>query len=246
MRWRVTSRSILNGWINAMLALKIVAEGLVTSFRYPHFVQGVHPTFDMPPPATIYGCVCGVIGELIPPDATRFAYHFSYQAKFVDYEHLHFFGREAKMNPFRRELLFKPRLTLYLDNIELAPYFRSPRYAVTLGRAQDLMTCQVPEIIELQEAERRFYSGTLLTLPDAAVIGGPSFAVTMPRYIDEQRRPLWGQYGVLPDSPRPPIYPAPQEIAVGGTLERWIDPTAQHPYERGLYRAVVWHTWMEV
>lgn len=228
-----------------MLALKIVAEGLVTSFRYPHFVQGVHPTFEMPPPATIYGCVCSVIGDLIPPDAARFAYHFAYQAKFEDYEHLHFFGKEPKMNPFRRELLFKPRLTLYLDRPDWASKFRSPRYAVTLGRAQDLMTWGTPEVIDLQEAERRFYSGTLLRLQDAALIGGPSFAVTMPRYIDEQRHAVWGQYAVLPDLPRPFVYPTPEEISIGGNLERWVDPTVPHPYERDLYRAVVWHTWSD-
>ena len=33
-----------------MKVLKIVAEGLTTSFRYPHFMQQIHPSFQMPPP----------------------------------------------------------------------------------------------------------------------------------------------------------------------------------------------------
>jgi CRISPR-associated protein Cas5t len=226
-----------------MQVLKIVAEGLVTSFRYPHFIQGVHPTFEMPPPATIYGYVCSAVGELVPPTAARFAYHFMYNVKFEDYEHLHFFGKEPKMNPFRRELLFKPRLTLYLDNVDWESAFQSPRYAVGLGRAQDLMTINEVRIIDLVESKRRFYSGTLLTLHDAALIGGPTFAVTMPRYIDEQRRPIWGQYAILPDSSKPHIYPQPDALPLGDTVETWVDPSAKHPYEQELHRAVVWHTW---
>jgi len=102
-----------------MRVLKVIAEGPVTSFRYPHFVQGVHLTFEMPPPATIYGHICSAVGDYIAPNSTRFAYHFSWEAKFFDYEHLHFFGNTPKMNPFRRELLFNPQLTLYLTNLDL-------------------------------------------------------------------------------------------------------------------------------
>jgi len=229
-----------------MRVLKVIAEGSVTSFRYPHFVQGVHPTFEMPPPATIYGHVCSAVGDWIPPDSTRFAYYFAFESKFFDYEHLHFFGKEPKMNPFKRELLYNPRLSLYLDNIELEPYFRSPRYPVALGRAQDLMVYTSVELIMLEQAERRFYSGTLLTLQQAALIGGPTFAVTMPRFLDEARHPTWAQYAVLPASAKPRIYPDTDSLTFeDAALESWIDPQADaaHPYERGLQRAVVWHTW---
>ena len=229
-----------------MKALKIVSEGWVTSFRYPHFTQGVQPTYDVPPPATIYGHVCSAVGEWILPDSTRFAYYFTCETKFFDYEHLHFFGKESKMNPFKRELLFKPRLTLYLDNLELEPYFHSPRYPVALGRQQDLMTYTAVGAVELAEAERRFYSGTLLTLRQAAQIGGSTFAVTMPRYLNEARQPTWEQYAVLPASAKPRLYPDGDTLTFDdGTLEAWVDPEpdAAHPYQRGLQRAVVWHSW---
>lgn len=224
-----------------MRALKITAEGSVTSFRYPHFVQGVHLTFEMPPPATIYGHICSVVGEWIPPDITDFAYHFAYDAKFFDYEHLHFFGKEAKMNPFRRELLFNPRLTLYVSNVSLLDYFRRPRYAVALGRTQDLMTYVDVREVELYPASQAFYEGTLLTLEDAAEIGGPSFAVTMPRFIDEQRVPTWEQYAVLEDRME---YPSATTLAFQ-PREIWVDPEpdARHPYLE-LQRSVVWHSWI--
>ncbi len=228
-----------------MRVLKIVAEGLTTSFRYPHFVQGVHPTFEMPPPATIYGHICSAYGDYFDPQRTRFAYHFQYEAKFVDYEHLHFFGKEAKMNPFNREQLFRPRLTLYLDDLSLEEYFRSPRYPVALGRQQDLMTYSQVETVELVTAERAYFDGTLLSLADAPFIGGRFYAVTMPRFLDEQRQPQWGQYAILPHSSKPPRYPASNSFNIGKpSFELWVDSAEKYQYEREIYqRGVVWHSW---
>jgi CRISPR-associated protein Cas5t len=71
-----------------MHVLKVVAEGSFTSFRYPHFIQKVHPTFEMPPPATIYGHIASVLGDWFDPTGVQFAYHFTYQAKGVDLEHV--------------------------------------------------------------------------------------------------------------------------------------------------------------
>lgn len=230
-----------------MRAIRIKAEGLTASFRYPYLVQGVQPTYEMPPPATIYGHVCSAIGELIDPRLTRFAYHFSFEARFFDYEHLHFFGKQPKMNPFNREMLFRPRLTLYLDNLELLPYFRSPRYAVVLGRAQDLMTYTEVKEVEIKPAERAFYGGTLLPLSASARIGGRFVAATMPRFIDEARQPEWGQYALLPDFDKPPVYSGEGGFQIPAEdFEIMVDSedeNAKHRYLKDVFRGVVWHTW---
>lgn len=232
-----------------MRALKITVEGDVTSFRYPHFAQGVHPTYEMPPPATIYGMVCSAWGNLLNPTALRFAYHFEFSSKFTDYEHLHFFGKKPKMNPFRRELLHQPRLTLYLTPREagdmaldeLAEAFHSPRYALALGRSQDLVVLTGVAHVEIEVAASAFYAGTLLTLVDSAEVGGRSFAVTMPRFIDEQRVVDWGQYAVLPHSNRPVIYPGGTRFSDNFPIR--VDRMEPHPYQRNVYRGVVWHDW---
>lgn len=66
------------------------------------------------------------------------------------------------MQPVRHEFLFQPKLTLYLPHLDLGPAFRSPRYAVTLGRSQDLFSyVRVAEIV-LEEAPRAYLEGTLL------------------------------------------------------------------------------------
>lgn len=253
-----------------MQALKVVAEGLTTSFRYPHFVQGVHPSFEMPPPATLYGHICSAFGGYFDPQRTRFAFHFQYDAKFMDYEHLHFthdgaylnakdrpleqilkedFGwsfKRASIQPFNREQLFRPRLTLYLDDLTLEEYFRYPRFPVALGRAQDLITYTSIKTIELIPAQRAYYDGTLFSLEDAPFIDGRFYAVTMPRFIDENRVPTWGQYAVLPHTDKPSVYPSQRAGFNIGTpsFEILVDEQEPHPYEEDLFRGVVWHTWL--
>jgi CRISPR-associated protein Cas5t len=248
--------------------LKVVLEGFTASFRYPHFVQGIHLTYEMPPPATIYGLISAVVGDYFDPQAMRFAIHFCYRAKFEDYEHLHFPPADIKkkedrafykqiqarfgtadlppaINPFVREMLFEPTLTLYLDQtvldgIDLMTAFRQPRYPVVLGRSQDLMSIRPPEIINLSAGEPYFVSGTLLSLAEAAQVGGQFYAVTMPRYISPARQVEWGQYAVLPDTRRPPI----QHDGLRLNDEPvWVDTGEHHPTEPTLSRAVCWHSW---
>jgi CRISPR-associated protein Cas5t len=233
-----------------MDALKVILEGDMTSFRYPHFAQGVHPTYEMPPPATLYGQLCSVLGYFIEPDALQFAIHFRYQTKFTDYEHLHFFGKKPKMNPFERELLYRPRLTLYLavrrphviDLQSLASAYRSPRYAVTLGRSQDLMIITRVQPITLRPDKRAYYAGTLLALTDSAEIGGRSYAVNMPQYINEKREAFWNQYAILPDTPRPIVYPD-DTFTMRDDFNIWIDPSEPHPDRADVYRGIIWHEW---
>src|SRR5262249_10153480 len=132
-----------------MDVLKIVAEGLTTSFRRPHFMWGIQPTFRMPPPATIYGHICSALGELVAPEGIAFAYRFTSQASFSDVEHTIMVSEtetkralkgtdypealSGNVQPFKRDLLFQPRLTLYINRPEWLEAFRHPYYAVVLG-----------------------------------------------------------------------------------------------------------------
>src|SRR5579862_5793238 len=185
-----------------MRVLKVVAEGMTTSFRRPHFMQGLQPTFRMPPPATIYGHICSTLGELVPPEDVVFAYHFTAQASFSDVEHVHIVGEaggklkhtsypkvlEGHVQPFKRELLFQPRLVLYLNRPEWLAAFRHPRYAVVLGRSQDLFTYTSTEQVELQPASDAYFEHTLFPYTMAAQVGR-GITELLPRFLDyEQKR----------------------------------------------------------
>lgn len=238
-----------------MQVLKVVAEGLTTSFRYPHFMQGVQPTFEMPPPATIYGHICSALGEWVSPEGLEFAYHFTHAGQFDDVEHVHVLAAkggnlpgtktakvlEGAVNPFKRALLFQPRLTLYLNRPEWLAAFRSPRYPVALGRSQDLFTYTSVGVVELEQAEGAYFEHTLAPYR-MALQAARGYVVLMPRFLEYQtgRTPFFARYLVLtrrtysPDLWR--VEGLPNDTAY------WIDPAS--PTDRGMRRGLLFHTFV--
>ncbi|GAB4505461.1 MAG: type I-B CRISPR-associated protein Cas5b [Anaerolineales bacterium] len=197
-----------------MRVLKVVAEGITTSFRYPDFMLQIHPTFEMPPPATIYGHIASALGEWFEPEGVRFAYHFTFSGKVSDKEHVILatpasgyikdtkFPKvlEGNVNPFDRALLFQPRLTLYINRPEWEDAFRSPHYPVVLGRSQDLFTYTKIEVIELEQASHAYFEHTLLPYSTTQYTSR-GYAVRMPRYLDynNKRRPTFSRYFIVRD-----------------------------------------------
>jgi len=237
-----------------MRVLKVVAEGLTTSFRYPHFIQQVHPSYPMPPPATIYGHIASALGEWFDPEGVQFAYHFTAQGSVQDLEHI-IMLRPAKgklegtdlpkvleggVNPFKRELLFQPRLTLYINRPEWEGAFRSPRYAVVLGRSQDLFTYTHIEVIELEAATHAYFEHTLLP-HEMALQVGRGVTVLMPRYLDyaRKRAPVFSRYVVLQER----VYSDDFYTFGRATSSTfWIDP--QTPVDRGMHLGLVFHSFV--
>ena len=214
-----------------MRVLKVVLEGVTASFRYPHFMMGVHPSFPMPPPSTIYGHICSALGEWVAPGGTEmeeapaqqktelmFAYHFTSTESFEDLEHIHVLEAstgvlplsgtekhaapakvlEGRTNPFRRTILFQPRLVLYLNRPEWEAAFRHPRYAVVLGRSQDLATYTSVSVLDLVPKEEAYFEHTLLPYEMAAQTA-VGIVTLMPRWIDygQNRQTTFARYLLL-------------------------------------------------
>ncbi len=233
-----------------MRVLKVVAEGLTTSFRYPHFMQQIHPSYQMPPPATIYGHICSALGEWFDPVGVRFACYFTHQGQVTDKEHIIVLAPssgklpgtqipkvlEGNVNPFERDLLFQPRLTLYINQPEWASAFRSPRYAVVLGRSQDLFTYTQVEVVDLVQAERAYFENTLLPHEMALQIGR-GVTVLMPRFLDyaRNRAPTFERYVVLDQRVILPNNDLPRfsHLNYG---PYWVDPMS--PEVSGVHRGL--------
>lgn len=86
-------------------ALRVEIEALTASFRYPHFLWGGPPTYELPPPSTIYGLLCSAAGELLDPKPLRFGYTFRHEGKAVDVEHIHVMDATTARRNFRGEEL---------------------------------------------------------------------------------------------------------------------------------------------
>lgn len=239
-----------------MRVLKIAAEGLTTSFRYPHFMQGIQPTFDMPPPATIYGLICSVLGEWVTPVDLQFAYHFTFKTKKEDeIEHTHILSAstgklknsghpkvlEGNINPFKRHLLFFPRLVLYINKPEWEAAFKSPRYALALGRSQDLFTFSQVSALELQRSDHAYLESTLLPY-ELGLRASRGVAVLMPRFVDytRNREPAFGRYIMLASR----IHTAELlRFASDEPQQYWIDPESSE--EKGNNLGLVFQSFVD-
>lgn len=234
-----------------MRVLKIVLEGTTTSFRYPHFMLSVQPTFPLPPPATIYGHLCSALGEWVDPEGIAFAYHFTAAGACEDIEHIHVLSAstgklpgtrhpkvlEGNVNPFTRHMLLHPRLVLYLNQPEWLEAFRSPRYPVVLGRSQDLACYTSVEVIDLEQHTDVYFEHTLLpyTMATQTAVG---VVALMPRWLDywHNRQPTFARYVLL------------QQQVMSNTFFRfseaiqsyWIDPGASKA--KGAPLGLVFHT----
>jgi CRISPR-associated protein Cas5t len=246
---------------------RVRIEAPVTSFRYPHFLIGRQPSFDMPPPSTIYGHVASAVGDFPDPASVRFGYHFDFLARGRDLEHQHIItaggqtfqvgGKkyrtsvQATVQPHERGFLFRPRLTLYLDPPDLANAFRAPVFVVVLGRSQDLAEVVEVSQVDLIEAPGAYLEQTLLPFHYRDRVG---FGVTvvMPRYIEPppERRAYFERYVVL----RERIYAGDVVRAEGLGAKRmlvregeqpkwWVD--ASTPQDHGVHRGVVFHSFRD-
>ncbi|NPV08290.1 MAG: CRISPR-associated protein Cas5 [Anaerolineae bacterium] len=240
-----------------MRVLKVVAEGLTTSFRYPLFMLQVHPTFLMPPPATIYGHISSALGEWFDPEGVRFAYHFHHDGTVRDIEHVIVLSAstgklkgtdypkvlEGNVNPFERDMFFRPRLTLYVNRPEWESAFRSPRYAVALGRSQDLFTYTSIEVVELEQAECAYFENTILP-HEMAIEVQRGLAVLMPRFLDyaHNRRPHFQQYLVVTDRVRLPNEEG-RRFAQEQQRLYWVDPASEE--DDGAHLGLAFHGFLE-
>ena len=149
-----------------MEVLRVELEAPVCSFRLPHFLVGRQLTFDMPPPATIYGHVASAVGDFPDPRSFRFAYRFTTIGTGEDLENQHIIvpggsrpfaiggvaypsSTSATVQPTGRQFLFGCRMMLYLDRLDFEEAFRTPRFTVILGRSQDLADYIKVEKVEL-------------------------------------------------------------------------------------------------
>lgn len=222
-----------------MRVLKVIAEGITTSFRYPHFIQQVHPSFPMPPPTTIYGHIASALGEWFDPTGVQFAYHFTYAGKINrEIEHTILLSSttgylkdskipkvlEGNVNPFYREIFFYPRLVLYINQPEWEEAFRYPRYAVILGRSQDLFTYTSVQTIELTQAPSAYFEHTLLSYTGTRYTDR-GYMVLMPRYLDNERDryPSFERYLAIHER-----VSSTQFLWFGVEASKfyWIDPTS--------------------
>ncbi len=143
-----------------MKVYKIDITAWTSGFRYPNLISGYQPTLEVPPLSTVLGLINAAAGRYIKHKKLKIGYYFYFQDKQVDLETIYMVqvhDREyplgsTKSNVINREFLYDTRLVLYVEDKEIAEYFRNPAYQLLLGRSGDLANAKVYENpVELDE-----------------------------------------------------------------------------------------------
>lgn len=203
-----------------MDAVRIILTSYTASFRVPSFV-GYQLTLPVPPLSTIYGLLSAAAGRWVLPDEVDWlAYRCEYEGKGMDLEaiwtverpkpaaHARFVTR----NVLQREFLSLPHLTLYLPP-QWEAAFRRPRYALLLGRTQDVASVESIAHVTLEPVNEGEVSGVLLPLELVMQNNVPAWLQNLPiAFTNEPYRRLLGMrvFGVLDSKRRPAKVCAPE------------------------------------
>lgn len=141
-----------------MEVYRIDISSWTASFRYPNFMTAFHPTLEVPPISTVLGLINAAAGQYLHHNRLRLGYYFEFEAQGEDVETVYKYGVDkGKMinrvtaEPIKREFLAGAFLRLYLQDEQLANYFRQPYYPLLLGRSGDLATVENITQVNLPE-----------------------------------------------------------------------------------------------
>jgi CRISPR-associated protein Cas5t len=213
--------------------MRVVLSAYTASFRVPSFI-GHQLTLPVPPLSTAYGLLAAALGRWVRPDEVEWlAFRCDYAEKATDLEAITTFerGRPAEIprpktrNVMRREFLALPRLTLYLPAGWELP-FKRPRYALLLGRTQDVATVDALAPVTLEPVEAGETRGVLLPLELIMHNSASAWLHNLPIALTEEpQRRLLGMrtFGVL-DAKRPPALLRAPEWLVRDTSEGAVVP----------------------
>ena len=193
-------------------AIRITISAYTASFRVPHFV-GHQLTLTVPPLSTIYGLISAAAGRWVSPEEVEWlAYRCEYKSKAMDTEAIltverpspSDFARFVTRNVLPREFLIMPYLTLYLPP-DWENAFRRPRYALLLGRTQDVATVEEVKHISLNPVQDGIVSGVLLPFELVAKGNVSAWLQNLPvAFTDEPiRRPVRTHIFGIVDAHRP-------------------------------------------
>lgn len=193
-------------------AVRVVLTAYTASFRVPAFVAH-QLTLTVPPLSTVFGLLSAAAGRWVMPDEVEWlAYRFTYESKATDLEAIYTVERPKPQetprfvtrNVIQREFLSMPCLTLYIPP-EWEGVFRRPRYALLLGRTQDVASVTFITPTELLPVNSGLVSGVLLPFELIARNNVSALLQRLPiAFTDEpQRRPVRTHLFGIVDAYRP-------------------------------------------
>jgi CRISPR-associated protein Cas5t len=228
-------------------AIRVTLTAYTASFRVPSLV-GHQLTLTVPPLSTIYGLLSAAAGRWALPEAVAWlAYRCAYATKATDLEAIRTVERSqlqatprfVQRDVIVREFLSLPRLTLYLPP-EWEARFRRPRYALLLGRTQDIGAVEAIVSVKLEPWDSGEVNGVLLPLELVLQNHAHAWLHNLPIALsNEPQRRLLGvrRFGVVDAQQRPAKVRSPEWLVrdtTDGTVvplyrREWVCNAIGHP-----------------
>ncbi len=185
--------------------LNVKIRGWTATFRLPFLYSGTGLTSPVPPYSTILGMIGNIAArEMHPKDVGRIGYIFQSDGAAMDLERTVRFN--LKNNTFQpntgkskhgivnRQFHVNPRLDLFIENLELAETFESPKNPPALGRSQDVCWIETTRegeyrgksfnVVEAEPVNEATISGTLIPFPQE---GASGTIILLPEWFDNSR-----------------------------------------------------------
>jgi CRISPR-associated protein Cas5t len=177
-----------------MEALHIRLEALSASYSYPFLKSGTQLTLPVPSFSSVLGSISGCAGRRVAPEETLVGLEFESNGRAIDLERTRRlqtdkkYGRLSK-NPeqgiAKREFHVRPRLDLYLTEVNFEQAFLEPVATPCLGRSQDMAWIKFVRRIELAPSEAGELGSTIVRFPNPQV-GGMILPPLADFYLNER------------------------------------------------------------
>jgi hypothetical protein len=156
--------------------IRINAYGIINSFRIPLHMT-IHDTLDLPVKTHIIGMIAAAMGYLRDDKEkleslyknTHVGIYGNSYSKFYDLIHIYKYkGKEIEVSLVNRQVNYKNNYTIYIENDnlnEIYNFLKNPVFALSLGKAHDLINIKDISIINATIVEDDYISISNTVLP---------------------------------------------------------------------------------
>ncbi len=185
-------------------ALHICMEGFTAFFKHPLTISGTQISLPCPPYSTLLGLVSACAGRVVSHSETRIGFEFHCQSTDIELERTERLVMSDKgelkrhaegQGILKRYVHFRPKLDLYLTNLDLASAFTNPVSTPSLGRSQDIVWITDVKKVELSPVNEGNLGPTMIPSVKENI---PSLIVRCPEWFSnstERRTRIAGPVG---------------------------------------------------
>jgi len=224
-------------------AVHVCIEGFTASFRHPLLYSGKRISTPMPSYSNLIGLIGACAGRQIAPSETRIAFEFRCRGYDTELEHAtRWQYKRGRLIPqvgglHHHGILIRPRLDLFLSNVEIGHAFLNTKSTPTLGRSQDVAWIKRVGDVELIQESDGDLGPTLA--PEGFNV--PGLPIRLAEWVENSSFGMLRVIGPLGRYRAMSPY-----IENGKSRHRVSGPNLFHPSDATEERDVVYlHEWLE-